>query len=220
MRGCVPAWPHQPRAHAAGPSDTPTGPGLWLPRPFHHLALAWLILGVLFYTSGLILWFWALGYDRCCDGSVVYAFIGTRVQAFSGWFRIFAIVASSIMLAAIPVIITAMFALKQALELPQTRGGVARGGSTWRRFVLWSGRHRGLYDGTGRASTVLLVLPLLAFSIAGTELTLRWNGIPDVYSLAGTGQLVPLLVGAGALLKVAYFALAERRDADGAECPV
>ncbi len=200
-----PTHPHPPSA----------GPGLWLPSPFRHLLLAWLILGVLVYTFGLILWFWVMGYERCCDGSVVYAFIGGRVEAFSSWFRPFAIAASSAMLVAIPLLITAMFALKQALELPPGRHSApGRHDSVWRRFVLWSGKHRALYDGTGHVSNTLFVLPLLAFSIAGTELTLFWNGITGVYSLAGTGQLVPLLVGVGALLKAFYFAWAERPKRD------
>lgn len=200
-----PTHPHPPSA----------GPGLWLPSPFRHLLLAWLILGVLVYTFGLILWFWVMGYERCCDGSVVYAFIGGRVEAFSSWFRPFAIAASSAMLVAIPLLITAMFALKQALELPPGRHSApGRHDSVWRRFVLWSGKHRALCDGTGHVSNTLFVLPLLAFSIAGTELTLYWNGITGVYSLAGTGQLVPLLVGVGALLKAFYFAWAERPKRD------
>ncbi|KAL4422826.1 hypothetical protein ABPG75_009023 [Micractinium tetrahymenae] len=218
--------------YLAFPQMITLGPGLWLPKPFKHVLLAWLTLGVLLYTFGLIFWFWVYGYQRCCDGSTVYAFIGARVEAFSGWFRIFAIAPSALMLLSLPALITAMFALKQALELPDAGpaqpsfsgyqgaqrvqpGSGSCQGSVWRRFVYsWARRDNpnpySHADGSGRVSTALFVLPLLAFSVAGTELTLHWNGITDVYALAGTGQLVPLLVGAGALLKALYFALGER----------
>lgn len=196
------------------PPPASAGPGLWLPTPFEHLLLAWLIVGVLLFTFGLLVWFWAAGYKRCCDGSVVYAFVFMRVEAF-GWVRYFAIAVSSAMVLGIPLLITAMFALKQALEPALELGQQARRGSRWHSFVLWSGRHRKLYDGTGCVSKALFVAPLLAFSIAGTELTLRWNDIAGVYSLAGTGQLVPLLVGAGALLKALYFWWAERDSRRG-----
>jgi hypothetical protein len=40
--------------------------------------------------------------------------------------------------------------------------------------------------------------------VLGTELTLWWNGVLDVYEVSSTGQVIPLLVGLGMLASVIW----------------
>jgi hypothetical protein len=44
----------------------------------------------------------------------------------------------------------------------------------------------------------------LVFFILSTELEIRWNHINGVQSLRGTGQLLPMIVAGGALVRVVW----------------
>jgi uncharacterized membrane protein len=41
----------------------------------------------------------------------------------------------------------------------------------------------------------------LIYSILAVELTIKWNGISDVYEVRSAGQLIPLVIGVAGLLK-------------------
>ncbi|KAI9841847.1 MAG: hypothetical protein M1838_003365 [Thelocarpon superellum] len=47
----------------------------------------------------------------------------------------------------------------------------------------------------------------LAFFVAGTEMLIRWNNIAGVNTIAGTGQLLPVIVAGGGLLRVVWKSL-------------
>lgn len=43
--------------------------------------------------------------------------------------------------------------------------------------------------------------------VTGAELTIRWNDIEGVHSTSTAGQLIPLLIGIGVMVRVFYKAL-------------
>jgi hypothetical protein len=46
---------------------------------------------------------------------------------------------------------------------------------------------------------------IVATSVAAaTELTIRWNQITDVRDVSSAGQLIPLVIGAGLIIRVIY----------------
>jgi len=46
---------------------------------------------------------------------------------------------------------------------------------------------------------------IVASSVAvATELTIRWNQITDVRDVSSAGQLIPLVIGAGLIIRVIY----------------
>ena len=57
-----------------------------------------------------------------------------------------------------------------------------------------------------QSSTVwpLIAIALFAYSIAAVELIIKWNSISGVYNIKSTGQVIPLVIGAGAFLKVMF----------------
>ena len=50
----------------------------------------------------------------------------------------------------------------------------------------------------------------LLYSLLSIELMLRWNHITDVYSVRSIGQLIPLVIGIGGLLKLGYDAMSTK----------
>jgi hypothetical protein len=56
--------------------------------------------------------------------------------------------------------------------------------------------------GFTRRTWVVGTMNLLAFgmTITATELTIRWNNIRGVYSLATVGQLIPLVIAASGVI--------------------
>jgi hypothetical protein len=52
---------------------------------------------------------------------------------------------------------------------------------------------------------VLAGVLLTTWSISSVELTLAWNSVTDVYDIRSTGQIIPLVVGLGTLIKVLWL---------------
>lgn len=44
----------------------------------------------------------------------------------------------------------------------------------------------------------------MAFVICGIEMMLKWNSVSGVHYVKSTGQLIPLVLGAGSLFRVLY----------------
>ncbi|KAF8847144.1 hypothetical protein BDZ45DRAFT_755206 [Acephala macrosclerotiorum] len=45
---------------------------------------------------------------------------------------------------------------------------------------------------------------VLTLSIMGIEFIIKWNGIRNAYNIKSTGQVIPLIIGAGGILKVIF----------------
>jgi len=55
-----------------------------------------------------------------------------------------------------------------------------------------------------RIDTVFRII-LITIIIVATELTIRWNGLQDVYTLTSAGQTIPFIIGVAALIRVIYL---------------
>lgn len=44
-----------------------------------------------------------------------------------------------------------------------------------------------------------------SWSVLAIELTLRWNSVKGIYNIQSTGQIIPLVVGLGILVKVLWL---------------
>lgn len=54
-------------------------------------------------------------------------------------------------------------------------------------------------------------LPTLIWSVMAIELTLKWNGITNVYQLNTTGQIIPFVIGLSLFANVCWRLLDSKR---------
>jgi hypothetical protein len=50
--------------------------------------------------------------------------------------------------------------------------------------------------------------------ITATELTIRWNDIQDVDNVSSAGQLIPMIIGVGQVIRILYLAIFGDVDKD------
>ena len=59
-------------------------------------------------------------------------------------------------------------------------------------------------EGDTGPTSIFSMLFRLAFFILNTELVIRWNNIAGVHSLTGTGQVIPVVIATGSLVRVIW----------------
>lgn len=144
-----------------------------------------LMYTAILFTTGLLLWYWAVGYERLelqgCGKTTAFFF--AQVPAF-GWFRYVNLAA----LGLVSILFLALF------------------------LFVWSGRAMARLQPLNQPLRLgLFLVVMLVIMVLGTELTLHWNNMEGVYSLNSTGQLIPMMAGIGAVTRDAYFFWARRQ---------
>jgi hypothetical protein len=55
-------------------------------------------------------------------------------------------------------------------------------------------------------------LVIAAVNVAAVELTIRWNKITGVNTISSVGQTIPLVIGIGAVVRIAYVYRFKERE--------
>ncbi|KAH6880658.1 hypothetical protein B0T10DRAFT_551461 [Thelonectria olida] len=169
----------------------------------------------LYFTLNLLLliavscyqiWFWTTGIRSLAMemGCQEYSFLFTKVRLDSG------VCIALNLTFALGLLVCCSFSL--CLELKIMRP------PKWLRIKDIKYRQQIQNDETICSSGRILFLQVLQSLsnlavaitiIAATELTIHWNNLTDVHDLSTTGQTIPVIVGAGLILRVFYVFVRE-----------
>lgn len=143
-------------------------------------------------SAGYGLWYAFSGVDKLCRSTCANeVFFFAKVNLYD-WYRTLLKIIFSVYVICLSILlgwsIFAIFAGRRAKEKA-------------RKAVIEEGEQS---EGSPGVLSLLIGMVVMALFIIAIELTIYWNGIIDVDSCGSVAQLIPLVVGVGALCKILY----------------
>jgi hypothetical protein len=150
-----------------------------------------------------MVWFWirakgsGMFHETPC-GTVVFFYAQVPPERFKAFSIVFTIISFGFLIILVSFIPNGYRYIRQTLRARN------RAVTTISKTNSARQRTRGKYGWGYILNTTASILGFV-MSITGTELTLRWNKIEDVYLANTTGQLIPLILGLCGAIRVVYL---------------